>query len=183
VLAEGVREGEARIDAAAGTISQPVGGGWSLDLHVGTYGHDALQRAVVAKDGWGANIPQEAVYPHATVDASGRALTGAHRYVVHFPAGGLPPVHAFWSVTMYGPDHFFVANPINRYAIGDRTAGLRYGPDGSLDLYIEHDAPAGHESNWLPAPAGAFNLSLRLYLPKASVLNGAYRYPAINAVG
>jgi len=90
-------------------------------------------------------------------------------------------VNAFWSVTLYGPDLFFVANPINRYAVGDRTPGLQYARDGSLDIYIQHDPPAGHESNWLPAPAGRFELTLRLYLPKAGVLDGHYEYPKVAA--
>jgi hypothetical protein len=101
--------------------------------------------------------------------------------VLHFPAGGLPPVDAFWSVTLYGPDHFFTANPIDRYAIGDHSPGLRYGPDGSLDIYIQHDPPAGHEANWLPAPTGAFYLSMRLYLPQPPVLEGRYHYPTVTA--
>ena len=77
--------------------------------------------------------------------------------MLHFSKNDLPPVDAFWSVTVYGLDLFFVANPINRYAIGDGTSGLRYGKDGSLDVYIQHDPPIGHESNWLPTPAGAFD--------------------------
>jgi len=102
--------------------------------------------------------------------------------VLHFRLGELPPVKAFWSVTMYAPDRSFVANPINRYAIGDRTPGLQYGKDHSLDIYIQHDPPPGHESNWLPAPSGPFSLSMRLYLPKASAIEGRYRYPTVRAV-
>jgi hypothetical protein len=185
-LATGVREGDARILAAA--ANPKISGartddGWSYNLNVGTYGHDALVRAVVAKSGWGANIPAEAVYAHASADHSGAPLTGASRYVIHFPAGGLPPVHAFWSVTLYGPDRFFVANPIDRYALGDRSAGLVYGSGHSLDLYLQHTAPAGHEANWLPTPTGRFSLTLRLYLPDPSVLAGEYAYPVITKVG
>jgi hypothetical protein len=120
-----------------------------------------------------------AVAALVAVDSSGASFSGAHDYVLHFAAGGLPPVDAFWSVTLYGADHFFVANPINRYAIGDRTQGLQYGADGSLDIYLAHDAPAGHQANWLPTPTGSFSLSLRLYLPKPSVLDGSYRYPIV----
>ena len=85
---------------------------------------------------------------------------------MHFARGDFPPVKAFWSITMYGTDLFFTANPINRYAIGDDTAALHYGADGSLDIYIQHSPPVGHDSNWLPAPAGAFVLIMRLYLPE-----------------
>lgn len=147
------------------------------------YGHDAVLRAQVASAGWGANVPQEAVYAHAEGDASGAPFRGAHDYVLHFAAGGLPPVNAFWSVTLYGADHFFVANPINRCAIGDRTQALQYGADGSLDIYLARDAPAGHAANWLPTPTGSFYLSLRLYLPKPSVLDGSYRYPIVRRTG
>ena len=102
-------------------------------------------------------------------------------YVLHF-ARQTPPVEAFWSVTMYNSDHFFVANPINRYAIGDRDA-LRFNPDGSLDLFLQHQSPGKEkESNWLPAPAGNFNLIMRMYWPKPEVLNGAYKIPAVEPV-
>jgi hypothetical protein len=177
-LAAGVRAGAAEI-ATAATKSIHTVNGWGVNLDIGTYGHDARTRAVVADVGWGANVPQEAVYAHSGHDAAGTQYRGSHRYVLHFARGELPPVNAFWSVTMYGPDHFFTANPINRYAIGDRTSGLQFGTDGSLDIYIQHDPPAGHEANWLPAPAGRFELTLRLYLPKSSVLDGRYVYPKV----
>jgi hypothetical protein len=178
-LAAGVRAGALEIATAATKATHTVNG-WGVNLDIGTYGHDALTRAVVAQTGWGANVPQEAVYALSEQDANGTPYSGAHRYVLHFPSGGLPPVSAFWSVTMYGPDRFFIANPIDRYAVGDRTAGLQYGSDGSLDIYIQHDPPAGHESNWLPAPPGRFELTLRLYLPKPSVLDGRYEYPKVD---
>jgi len=181
-LAAGVRDGE-RLIATQRSAGARTVDGWTFNLHVGRYGDDGLLRAVVAATGWGANVPAEAVYAHASVDAQGNSLDGARRYVVHFPAGGLPPVNAFWSVTMYGPDRFFIANPIDRYAIGDRTPGLQYGADGSLDLYIQHDPPAGHAANWLPAPTGPFFLTMRLYLPKRSVLDGEYRYPTVESEG
>jgi hypothetical protein len=180
-LAHGVTAGNAGITAAAATPGT-TNNGWSYRLDVGTYGHNALLRAIVAQIGWGANIAAEAVYAHSVADATRTPYTGAHRYVLHFPPGGLPPVDAFWSVTLYGPDHFFTANPIDRYAISDHTPGLRYGPDGSLDIYIQHDPPAGHESNWLPAPTGGFYLSMRLYLPKPAVLEEQYQYPVVRAV-
>jgi hypothetical protein len=130
-----------------------------------------------------ANVPEEAVYPRSTVDGDGVPYDGARRYRLHFDAGQLPPVDAFWSVTLYGPDMFFTANPIDRYAIGDRTPGLTRNPDGSLDLIIQHDPPAGQEGNWLPAPAGPFNLMMRLYLPRPAVLDGSYRIPPVLPVG
>ncbi len=177
VLEAGARIGQRRIDAALTRPAHTVNG-WASNLHVGTYGHDAGLRAVVAASGWGANVPREAVYAHLS-DATRTSFRGTNHYVLHFARGDLPPVRAFWSVTMYGTDRFFAANPIDRYAIGDRTQGLRYGKDGSLDVFVQHDPPVGHESNWLPAPSGAFYLSMRLYLPKAKVLEGRYRFPKL----
>ncbi len=148
----------------------------------GNYGTNYLLRAYIAKMALGANVPAEAIYPSAFVDSQGRALTGAHRYVIHFAAGKLPPVGAFWSLTMYGNDLFLVPNPINRYAIGDRTPGLRRSRDGSLTIQLSHSPPRGGRSNWLPAPAGGFKLVLRLYQPKASVLSGRWPLPKITRV-
>jgi hypothetical protein len=158
--------------------------GWSRLHAVGTYGTDYLSRATVTKFALGANVPAESVYYFADVDAQGVTLSGARTYVIHFPAGDLPPIdrRGFWSVTMYGPDHFLVANTSNRYAIGDRTAGLQRGPDGSLDLYLANQAPPGHEANWLPAPAGRFNVVLRAYLPTAPIARGSWTPPGIRPI-
>ena len=141
-LLAGMRIGAGQIAAQAGKLSSTING-WTFNLHIGAYGHDAALRAAVAETGWGANVPAEAVYAHAERDENGTPLNGADRYVVHFARGDLPPVKAFWSVTMYGPDLFFVANPINRYAIGSHTPGLRYNPDGSLDIYVQHERADG----------------------------------------
>jgi hypothetical protein len=185
VLEAGVSRGAAQIDAAATSDTKAVNG-WVAHLDIGTYADNLLLRAAVAKLAWGANVPAEAVYPVSNVDAAGQPYTGAKPYVLHFDAGGLPPVDAklgFWSLTLYGPDRFFVANAMNRYAIGDRTPGLVFNADGSLDLYIQSDTPQGHEANWLPAPPGAFSLMLRLYLPQQSVMDGTYVYPPVIAGG
>ena len=128
------------------------------------------------------NVPQEAVYWRTRVDGAGRTLSGEHDYVLHFPPGGLPPNDAFWSLTMADPKERFVANPIDRYSVGDRS-GLTQNPDGSVDIYIQNAAPAGHESNWLPAPAGRFVLWLRAYMPRAVVLRGEYAVPPIVEAG
>ena len=111
------------------------------------------------------------------VDAFGhKTLTGAARYVLHFDKGQLPPAKAFWSLSLYGADQFFVANPLNRYAIGDRDK-LVFNPDGSLDIHVQHESPGkDKEANWLPAPAGKFVLMLRMYWPKdtpPSVIDGS----------
>jgi hypothetical protein len=100
--------------------------------------------------------------------------------VLHFDKGQIPPVRAFWSLTMYNEEQFFAANPQNRYAIGDRDA-LKYNPDGSLDIYIQRESPGkDKESNWLPAPAsGTFTMNLRLYWPKQEVLVGSWSPPGV----
>ncbi len=104
-------------------------------------------------------------------------LTGANQYVVHFQKGQLPPVGAFWSITMYNASQFFVPNPIDRYAIGDRD-NLKFNDDGSLTLYIQNESPGkDKETNWLPAPKHSFNLFMRLYWPKKEILNGIWKPP------
>lgn len=107
-------------------------------------------------------------------------MTAEHRYVMHFNADGIPPVSGFWSLSMYDAEGFPVANPINRYAIGDRDA-LRFNSDGSLDLYISNESPGPEkESNWLPAPrSGTLSVTLRLYAPNAPALDGRWSPPTI----
>jgi hypothetical protein len=179
-LATAVRLGDQQITqaAAAGAVRRD---GWSVRLDIGTYGQNYLVRAATAKAGLGANVPAESVYYFGTIDAAGQPLTGTANYRMHVAAGQLPPVdpRGFWSVTLYDADHFLVENPLKRYAIGDRTPGLQKNPDGSLDLYIGHTAPAGHESNWLPAPAAAFSLILRGYIPEPAILQGQWTPPGL----
>lgn len=151
----------------------------ALGNALGVYGNDYLQRAFVAYAGLGALPPEEAIYPMAPLDSEGKPLTGAASYVLHFDKDQLPPADAFWSLTMYGEDQFFVDNPIDRYAIGDRDK-LAFNADGSLDLYIQKDDPgADKQANWLPAPAGSFSMNLRLYLPERAAREGRWTPPAI----
>ncbi|QDU19665.1 DUF1254 domain-containing protein [Urbifossiella limnaea] len=165
----------------AGTLEN----GWTFTTKAGVYGTAYLQRAFITAIGLGANRPQDAVYPTSEVDADGKKYTGANRYVLHFGKGEAPPVNAFWSVTMYDAHYFFVNNPLNRYTVSPRN-DLKYNPDGSLDLYIQHESPgAGKESNWLPAPRGEFVLMMRLYYPKAtapSILDGTWKVPPVRVV-
>lgn len=186
VLDAGAAEGSRRVARAAGRGAVEPEGGWGVNLGVGTYGDDTLRRALVARVGWGANVPEEAVYPVARVDADGERLSGEHTYRITFPAGGLPPVEAFWSLSAYGADMFFERHPSGRYTIGDRTPGLVLGDDGSLEIVLSHDEPpalAGDRPvNWLPVPEGRFVLMLRLYLPGPAILAGEYDYPAIERV-
>ena len=124
------------------------------------------------------NLPQEAMYWWTNSDGAGHTLSGAHDYVMHFPPGGLPPNKAFWSLTMGDAKNRFVANPLNRYCVSDRS-GLAQNPDGSVDIYLQNTAPAGHETNWLPAPSGNFILWLRVYIPGEAILKGEYIVPAV----
>jgi hypothetical protein len=134
---------------------------------------------MVAQLGIGANIPVDALYPTAFVDADNNPLTGKNKYLIHFAADQLPPVNAFWSITLYNADSFLVKNALNRYALGDRDP-LTFNDDGSLDIFIQHESPGTEkESNWIPAPETEFNLSMRLYWPKQSVLDGMWQPPAI----
>jgi len=165
------------------TLARVVNG-WQMNTDtMGVYGNFYLKRAIVALVGLGANQPEDAIYPLNVCDADGHPLDSANNYVFHFSQEELPPVDAFWSVTMYDADGFQVANSLNRFAIGDRD-DLKYNPDGSLDLYIQHDSPGDDkESNWLPAPAqGKLGVTMRLYAPKAQAIDGRWVPPAVKRV-
>jgi hypothetical protein len=158
--------------------------GWRTNLTaIGTYGTDYLHRAGVAYGGLGANAPEDAVYPTAFADADGQPFSSDRKYVLHFDKGQIPPVRAFWSLTMYNDKQIFAANPISRFAIGDRDK-LQFNQDGSLDLYVQRESPGkDKEANWLPAPkSGTFTMNLRLYWPKAEALNGTWSPPAVRSV-
>jgi hypothetical protein len=185
VLDAGAARGDERIGEAMAARGDIVDG-WAANLDVGRYGDDLDLRAVVARVGWGANIPEEAVYPVARADAEGKPLDGSSTYRITFPPGEVPPVDAFWSLSVYGGDMFFVEHPSGRYAIGDRTPDLAYGRDGSLELVLSVTEPAapagGGPVNWLPVPDGPFVLMLRLYLPGPRVRDGDYAYPPVERI-
>ena len=161
--------------------------GWSYGKsNVGDFGQDDLLRASIALGGLAALPPVEAMYMTGKTDGSGQPLAGGRTYRLRIPPGGLP-LRGFWSLSMYQvePDGrlFFVDNPANRFAVGDRTEGLRKNADGSLDILISRDPPKDQtRSNWLPAPAGPFRLIMRAYLPNPDLLNGNWRLPAIEPV-
>jgi len=177
VLAAGAAAGAQRITDLRDRRSADAGT-WAANLGVGRYGDDIELRALVAQVGWGANVSEEAVYPVARTDADGAPLDGSHTYRLTFPPGGLPPVDAFWSLSVYGADMFFVPHPSGRYTIGDRTPGLVSGDDGSLEITLSAADP-GPGTNWLPVPDGPFVLMLRLYLPGPAVVDGTYEYPDV----
>jgi len=129
------------------------------------------------------NEPVEATYLNVSNDGEGKPLSGANRYVIHFAKGAEPKVKAFWSVTMYNLKYNLVANPINRYSIGDRS-GMKPDADGGLTIYVQMDMPgADKEANWLPAPQGQFFMILRTYLPADDIVNQTRQPPKITPVG
>ena len=143
-----------------------------------------LERALAARGGLWGNHGYEAAYAMVYDDGDGNALDGSRRYELRFAT--TPPCDAFWSVTMYAtPDFYLVANPIDRYSIGDRTEGLRTDDDGSLTITMQHDEPAESErrANWLPTPSGAFRPLLRMYEPRDAVFDGSYELPPITRIG
>jgi hypothetical protein len=157
-----------------------IANGWSMNTDtMGVYGNYYLKRAIVSQVGLGANVPEDAIYPLNLADSTGQPLNGASNYTLHFDAGSLPPADAFWSVTLYDNEGFQVANPLNRFAVSSWMP-LVYNADGSLDLYFQNQSPgADKEANWLPAPAGPFNLTMRLYAPRAAALTGRWNPPPV----
>ena len=156
--------------------------GWIGMLGLGEPGNGMLLRAAHAQLFPGpVNTPEEAMYWWTNSDGAGHALSGEHDYVMRFPPGGLPPNKAFWSITMGDAQNHFVANPLNRYSVSDRT-GLAQNPDGPVDVSIQKAAPVGRESNWLPAPSGKFILWLRVYIPGEAILHGEYTVPPVAEV-
>jgi len=153
---------------------------WSMNTDtMGVYGNYYLKRAMVTQLGLGANVPDDAIYPLNLGDETGMPLTGTNKYVLHFDKSQLPPVSAFWSVTLYDSEGFQVANTLNRFAVSSWMP-FKYNLDGSLDLYFQNESPgAGKEVNWLPAPKGAFNLTMRLYAPKSDALTGKWNPPPV----
>jgi hypothetical protein len=146
---------------------------------MGVYGDYYLKRAIIAQYGLGANVPEDAVYPANLADDSGKSLDGANKYTLHFNKSETPPVNAFWSITLYDNDGYQVANALNRFAISSWMP-FKYNADGSLDLYFQNDSPGGDkEPNWLPAPKGPFNLTMRLYAPKSEALTGKWNPPPV----
>lgn len=153
--------------------------GWTSAFGLGVPGNSMLLRAAHTLLFPGPVVVQEeAMYWRTNSDGAGHALDGQQNYRLHFPAGQLPPNDAFWSLTMGDAKNHFVPNSLNRYSVSDRS-GLVPNADGSTDIYIQNTAPAGHESNWLPAPAGRFLLWLRVYIPGTAILNRTYTVPPV----
>jgi hypothetical protein len=164
------------------TLARVVNG-WSMNTDtMGVYGNYYLKRAIVAQLGLGANLPEDAIYPLNLADETGKPLDGANKYTLHFEKGATPPVDAFWSVTLYDTGGFQVANALNRFAVSSWMP-FKYNVDGSLDLYFQNESPGSDkEANWLPAPKGPFNLTMRLYAPRSEALTGKWDPPPVTRV-
>jgi len=187
----GMKEGDDQVDKFLASGNKNING-WNVGAFFGDrefFKGDWVMRAAAAKGGLYGNDAAEAMYPYTRTDASGATLDGSkHNYTITFPAGQLPPVNAFWSVTMYdGKSQFLIKNPINRYLINSpMLLAMKKNADGSLTLYIQKDSPGkGKEANWLPAPNDTIYLVMRLYWPKdmpPSILpagNGTWKPPGI----
>jgi hypothetical protein len=190
----GMKEGDRKVDEAVANAGKAING-WRVSGLPGDSAHyngDWLKRATAAKAGIYGNDPAEATYPLTRVDGDGQTLDGSkNNYTLTFPAGQLPPVNAFWSVTMYdGKTQLLIENPINRYLINSpMLPGMKTNADGTLTLYIQNKSPgADKEANWLPAPNGTIYLVMRLYWPKTeapSILppgEGTWQPPGIKRV-
>ena len=160
-----------------------VANGWSMNTDtVGVYGNYYLKRAILAQQGLGANVPEDAIYPMNLGDESGKPLDGANKYTITFEKSAMPPVSAFWSITLYDSEGFQVGNSLNRFAVSSWMP-FKYNADGSLDLYLQHESPGkDREANWLPAPKAPFNLLMRMYAPKSEVLIGKWNPPPVTKV-
>jgi hypothetical protein len=157
-----------------------VANGWSMNTDtMGVYGNYYLKRALITQYGLGANLPEDAIYPANLADESGKPLDGANKYTIHFDKATLPPVDAFWSITLYDEEGFQVANALNRFAVSSWMP-FKFNADGSLDLYFQNESPGSDkEANWLPSPKGPFTLTMRLYAPRSDALTGKWNPPAV----
>jgi hypothetical protein len=178
-LATGLAEGKEMVTTPSAAEADR---GWQV-LHTGagSYGKDYLRRARTANFALGINRPEDAVFPLSTSDADGRQLSGSSRYGLRFEPGALPPVDGIWSLAVYDMDQLFVSNSLDRYALGSRDE-LVPASDGSLEIVVQHQPPAGSQANWLPAPEDDFCLMLHLYSPGKSVLDGTWTAPPIQRI-
>jgi hypothetical protein len=152
--------------------------GWRSIRRAGQPGNGLLVRAALQKALPVVNVFEEAAYWATSVDSAGRKLIGEHAYRLHFPPGQLPPNDAFWSLTATDTVGYMVSSPTGRSSVDDHS-GLRANPDGSVDVLLQPQSPNGPGPNWLPTPAGRFNLMLRAYLPGTSIVEGGYQVPAV----
>ena len=159
---------------------RPTGNGWNSPVNSARWGTDYLNRTATAKSNIFENRPRETKYIYRDHDSAGQQLHGKNLYTITFPKGQLPPVKGFWSLTLYNDHHFFHPNALNRYSLGTKSKLLQYNQDGSLTLYFGAKSPGkSKETNWVPAPEGAFSLYLRCYWPEQSVIDGSWVPPNV----
>ena len=170
----GFVDGKKKLDDYKSKMGEKING-WMVTLDVGRYGTKYAYRAAWTFYAVGGNLVEDALYPVAREDGDGQTLTGENNYTLTFNKEQMPPVNAFWSLTLYDTESFLVTNPINRYSLGSRDQ-MNYGEDGSLTLYIQQDSPGkDKEANWLPSTKGVIALALRLYAPKKQVAEGVWK--------
>jgi len=158
----------------------PLPHNWTTQKNGAEFGTDYYTRTAVAKSNILVNTQNETKYFYQDLDDSGARLNGANSYTVTFPAGQLPPVKGFWSLTMYNEHHFFEPNKLVRYSLGTKNKNLQKGADGSLTIYVSTAAPSEDKmTNWLPSPQGDFSLYVRTYWPEEAILNGGWTPPAV----
>ena len=170
----------AELTESAGRFQVKNGAFRFLGDPISRFGQEYDYRALVAIGGFGANPVDVAVYMKAGFDDAGDALSGENSYILHFEPDALPPVeeNGFWSITAYGDDDFLIDNPLDRYAINDRS-DYELNEDGSLDILLQAEAPEEHANNWLPTGSAGFHLFMRVYLPQETVQDGTWRAPAL----
>jgi hypothetical protein len=158
-------------------------GNWTRGFNGAAFGTDYLTRLAMAKSNIFVNRTEETVYFYQYRDVAGERLNGENRYKLTFPAGTLPPVRGFWSLTMYDDQHFFNVNELERYSLGTKNKTLQFAADGSLTIHLQKDRPADDlVSNWLPTPAGPFATTIRTYWPEEQLVKGAWLPPAVERV-
>lgn len=163
--------------------SADVVDGWRYSTASGRTGHDFALRGAFVTNALGALVAEEALYINCRIDSTGQPFDGRNRYELTFPPGQLPPVSVLWNVAMYDDHEFFIDNDLGRYTIGSTTEGLQSNDDGSLTLYLQHEPPDDTKhANWLPAPTGSFNLTMRFYGAQTPILTGTYRIPGVRRI-
>jgi hypothetical protein len=179
-LARAAKTAQAIIEDTYANAAEIVNG-WRYTMGGGRAGFNYTMRAAFSANLTGANVPEEILYPNTRVDEKGQPLSGVNKYVLQFDKDKLPPVSVFWNMSMYDEKEFFIENDFKRYSIGSTTDGLKSNPDGSITIVIQNERPKD-TSNWLPAPKGSFNLTMRFYGAQTPILNGSYRLPGIKRV-
>src|SRR5438552_9401351 len=158
----------------------PAGNAWNSPVNNAKWGTDYLNRTGTAKSNMYDNRPEETKYIYTDDDSEGKQLSGGNSYEITFAKGQVPPVHGFWSLTLYNDLHLFNPNALKRYSLGTKNKTLKYNADGSLNLYAGAKSPGkDKESNWLPAPNGNFSLYIRAYWADQAIIDGTWKPPVV----